>query len=139
MARGVETRKKTTTCQCGRKILLRRAKLHFPTDSPSELAARVADANAALRGGGRMPRERRRRKKATPPPEVVERLKTVKSPLERMHVVAEELTAALGSFDVRDLARASDALGGRSAEEVLRLLLEHNLAYEVEEGRFRAV
>ena len=139
MAKGVETRKKTTTCQCGREIVLRRMKLHFLTDSPSELAARVADANAALRGGGKLPPERRRPKQKTPQAELVESSKSVKDPLERMHLVAERLTRAKGSFDVRDLARVSDALGKGTAEEVLRRLLEHNLIYEVEDGRYRAV
>ncbi|HJX04248.1 MAG TPA: hypothetical protein VJ489_00350 [Thermoplasmata archaeon] len=139
MAKGVETRKKTTTCQCGREMVLSRMKIRFLTDSPSELAARVADTNAALRGGGKMPPEKRRPKKRAAHIELVESSKSVKDPLERLHLVAEGLTKAKGTFDVRDLAKVADALGKGSADEVLRRLLEHNLIYEVEDGRYKAV
>ena len=138
MARGVESDKKTTTCQCGRKIDLTHMKLRYMTDSPLELAASVAKANAALRGGGPMPSERKSRKR-DPYTEMTEKTKAVKDPLERMRLIAVELTVLRSEFTVDDLRRVAAIIGKDSAEDMLARLQEHNLVYETDAGKFRAV
>jgi hypothetical protein len=137
-AKGVESAKKTTACQCGREIRLDRVKLMFMTDSPLELSDSVAAANAAIRGGGRLPSERRSRKR-DPFAAIAERAKAVKDPLERAHIVARGLTELTSEFGLEDLKRVSSMLGKASAEDLLVMLKEHNLVYETAEGNYRAV
>ena len=138
MARGVETRKKTTSCQCGREIVLSRVKVHFMTDSPLELADAVAEANASIRGGKPLPAEKKPRKKGAYAA-AAERAKPIKDPVERMRAVAEALTEAKGQFTLDDLRKAASVLGKDSAEDMLARLLEHNLVYESGEGIYRSV
>ncbi len=138
MAKGVEASKKTTTCQCGREIDLRRVKLKYVTDSPLELAESVAKANAALRGGQQLPPERKPRKK-DPFFVIAERAQSIKDPVERMKVIAKGLTDLKGAFGVDDVRRVVSILGKGSAEDVIKVLQEHNLVYETADGRFRAV
>jgi len=138
MAKGVETRRKTTTCQCGREIKLRRMKLRFQTDSPKELAESVANANAAIRGGEQMPPEKRRRKKE-PYSVIAERSQQAKDPVQRLHEVAQALTDLKGEFTEEDLGKVLVSLGKGSPKQTLQKLQQLNLVYETSEGKFRAV
>jgi len=138
MARGVEAGRKTTTCQCGREIKLKRVKLKYMTDSPLELAESVAKANAALRGGQELPPEKRPRRK-DPFFVIAERAKAVKDPVERMRVMAKGLTDLKSAFAVEDVRRVASIIGKDSPEDVIKVLREHNLVYETADGRFRAV
>lgn len=138
MAKGVETSRKTTSCQCGYEIDLSRVKIKYKTDSPLELADLVAQANAALRGGGSMP-AKRRTKRGDPYMAIAERARPIKDSLERMRTIAQRLTELQSRFTLEDLRRVSSLLGKDSAEDILARLSEHNLVYEVEPGIFRAV
>ncbi len=138
MAKGVETTKKTTSCQCGNDIDLSRVKIKYQTDSPMELVELVGKANAALRGGEPPPHERRSRKK-DPYMAIAERAKPIKDSLERMRSLAQGLTEIQSSFTIDDLRKVTHLLGKDSAEDVLARLKEHNLVYEVEPGVYRAV
>jgi hypothetical protein len=138
MAKGVETDKKTTTCQCGRDIDMKRVKLMFLTDSPLELADSVANANASLRGGGQLPSDKKA-KKRDPYAGIAERAKPIKDPLERMKVVSAELSRLKREFTIEDLRKVAAVLGKDSPEDMLARLLEHNLVYEASEGTYRAV
>ncbi len=138
MAKGVETAKKTTTCQCGNDIDLSRVKIKYQTDSPMELVELVGKANAALRGGEPAPSERKARKK-DPYTAIAERAKPIKDSLERMRALAHGLTELQSRFTVDDLRRVTHLLGKDSAEDVLARLKEHNLVYEIEPGVYRAV
>jgi hypothetical protein len=137
-AKGVEAGKKTTSCQCGREIDLRRVKLKYLTDSPLELADSVAKANAALGGGQELPPEKRPRRK-DPFFVIAERAKAVKDPVERMRVIAKGLTDLKSAFGVEDMRRVVSMLGRDSAEDVIKVLREHNLVYETADGKFKAV
>jgi uncharacterized Zn finger protein (UPF0148 family) len=137
-AKGVEAEKKTTTCQCGREIELSRVKLHYSTDSPMELADAVAQANALIAGGEKLKKEPRPRKKG-PHAAIAEKAKSVKDPLERMRVIASELTAMNGEFDIDDVRRVSGLLSKDSPEDIVARLQEHNLIYETANGKFRSV
>lgn len=138
MAKGVEADKKTTTCQCGREIDLRRVKLRYLTDSPLELAESVAKANAALRGGEELPPEKRPRRK-DPFFVIAERARGVRDPVERMRIIAKGLTDLKSAFCLEDVRRVVSLLGKGSAEDAIKVLQEHNLVYETADGRFRSV
>lgn len=138
MARGVETSRKTTTCQCGREIVMARTKVMFQTDSPIELAESVGKANAALKGGEQMPSEKKPRRK-DPYYIIAERARPIKDPLERMKVVAKGLTELRPEFGLEDLRRVCAVLGKDSAEDMLARLIEHNLVYETGPAAYRAV
>ncbi len=137
-ARGVESRRKTTTCHCGRKIDVPKAKPHYETDSPLDLAHAVAQANAQILGGEK-PKKERRSRKNDPFSELAERVKAVKDPLERLKVVAMELTVAGGDFGVEELKKVAALIGRTTAEEMAARMVEHAIVYETADGRFRAV
>jgi len=137
-AKGVETKKKTTTCPCGREIKLARIKLRYETDSPHELAEAVAQANALIAGGEKLQKEKRSRKK-DPYTMISEKAKRIRDPLERMGVVASELTKMKNEFTEDDLRRVVMLLGKSSAQDILARLQEHNIVYESSDGKYRAV
>lgn len=137
-AKGVEAGRKTTTCPCGRVIKVSQTKFLYETDSPSELARAVAEANEQL-GEGERPRARRKPSKKDPYAGVAERARAIKDPLERMRVVAQELTAMHGSFGYDDVKRVAAILGRESPEDMISRLQEHGLIYETSEGTYRTV
>jgi hypothetical protein len=138
MAKGVEADRKTTTCQCGREIKMHSVKLMFQTDSPMELADSVAMVNASLRGGEHIVVEKKGKKKDSYFV-ISERAKTIKDPLERMRVVARELTALKVEFTFEDMKKVAAIVGKNSPEDMIARLKEHNLIYETGEGKYRSV
>lgn len=137
-AKGVEARRKTTTCPCGREMTLSRTKFLYESDSPSELARAVAEANEQLAGGSK-PKVRRRASRKDPYARVAERARAVKDPLERMRVIAQELTAMHGEFGLDDVRRVAALMGKESPEDIVARLQEHGLVYETSEGSYRSV
>ncbi len=138
MAKGVKANKKTTSCQCGREIDMSRVKIMFLTDSPMELAESVARANAALRGGEQLPREKKARSRS-PYALAAESAKSAKDPLERLRIIAQELTRLKSGFAIEDLRKVASILGKNSADDMLARMLEHNMVYEAGEGVYRSV
>ncbi len=138
MAKGVEARRKTTTCQCGREIKMSSVKLMFQTDSPMELADSVAAANASLRGDEHIVVEKKRKSK-DPYFVISERAKPIKDSLERMRVIARELTTLKAEFTFDDMRKVAAILGKDSPEDMIARLKEHNLIYETGDGRYRSV
>ena len=136
-AKGIETRKKTTTCPCGREIRLKRGMLKFMTDSPSELADLVARVNAALYGAEPMPKEKKRKRRDSYAA-MVEGTAAIKDPLERFHVIATELTKSKSEFDLNDLRRVLNIIGKDDPERVLARLLERGVVFESSPGKFKA-
>ena len=137
-AKGVEAGKKTTTCPCGREMVLSRQKFYFETDSPSELANAVAEANEQLSEGKR-PKARRKAKHQDPYARISEQARAIKDPLERMRTVAQEMTTLQGEFSCEDLRRVAHLVGTISPEDMVAKLQEHGLIYEVSEGMYRSV
>jgi hypothetical protein len=137
-ARGVESVRKTVTCQCGRVIKVGRMKLKYPTNSPLELAEIVAKVNAALKGGEPMPKAKKKRK-ADPYSAIYEKARGIKDPLERMRAVVSELTSLKSVMDIEDINRLAAIIGEKSPEELLSKLLESGLVYESAPGKFKAV
>lgn len=137
-ARGVESGRKTTTCNCGREIKVARVKFLYETDSPSELAKAVAEANEQL-GGGHRPKVRRKPSHRDPYARLAERARAIKDPLERMRAIAVELSSMLGEFGYDDVKRAAALVGKESPEDIISRLKEHGLIFEVSEGSYRSV
>lgn len=136
-AKGIETRKKTTTCPCGREIRLKRGIFKFMTDSPSELADLVARVNAALHGIEPMPKEKKRKRRDSYAA-MVEGTAAIKDPLERLHVIAAELTKSKSEFDLDDLRRVLSIIGQDDPERMLARLLEGGVVFESSPGKFKA-
>jgi secreted Zn-dependent insulinase-like peptidase len=136
-ARGVESIRKTVTCQCGRVIKVGRMKLQYPTDSPLELADIVGKVNASLKGGEPMPKAKRKRK-ADAYTKIFEKARGIKDPLERMRAVVSELTAMKSVFDNDDIARLAAIIGEESSEALLSKLMANGVVYEVAPGKFKA-
>jgi len=137
-AKGVETRRKTTSCPCGRQIKLKRGMFKFMTGSPIELAQTVAKVNAALHGTEPMPREKKRRRKDSYAA-LVERTESVKDPLKRFHAIAAGLTSSKSEFELDDLKRVLNIMGRDDSERILAQLLSNGVIFEVSPGRYRSV
>jgi len=137
-AKGIDTIKKTTTCPCGREIVFARTKFYFETDSPLELAGAVAEANAQL-GDGNVPKIAKKPRKRDAYSSISERVRPIRDPVERMRVIASELTEAKGEFGHEDIKRVLTLTGRDTPEDIIAKLQKANLIYEVSEGRFRSV
>jgi len=136
-AKGIETRRKTTTCPCGRQIRLKRGMFKFMTDSPSELADTVGRVNAALHGAEPMPKEKKRKRKDSYAV-LVESTENVKDPLERLQVIAAELTKSKSQFELEDLERVLSFMGRDDADRMLARLLENGIIFESAPGKYKA-
>jgi secreted Zn-dependent insulinase-like peptidase len=136
-ARGVESVRKTITCQCGRHIKMASMKLRFTTDSPSELAEIVAKVNASLSGAGPMPKPKRKRR-ADSYVGIVERSRAVKEPQQKMRMIISDLSAVKPEFGAEDIRRIAAILGYEDSNALVDKLLAAGLIYEVSSGRFRA-
>lgn len=136
MAKGVETRRKTTTCQCGREIKVHKRNVKYQTESPIELAQIVAEVNAALRGGGVRPPARRAPVAARSP--ILDKALSAKTPGDRLRTMAEELSKKRGDFAVDDLKPLAASMG-KTPESILRTLIDAGMIYEVGPGRYRSV
>jgi hypothetical protein len=137
-AKGVEAERKTTTCPCGMEIKLSKTKFLFECNSPLELARAVAEANEQLAGGSR-PKVRRKASPKDPYACVAERARAIKDPLERMRVIASELTAMHGEFGYDDVKRVAALVARESPEDIIARLQEHGLIYETSEGAYKSV
>jgi len=133
MAKGVETKRKTTTCQCGREIKVHRRSVKYQTDSPMELAETVAEVNAALRGGGAKPPARRKPKARSP---ILDKAMSAKTPAERLRTVAEALLKKSKDFGIDDLKPIAGRMG-KTPEALLKMMLESGMVYESSAGRYR--
>jgi hypothetical protein len=136
-ARGVESVRKTVTCQCGRVIKVGRMKLLYPTNSPLELADIVGKVNASLKGGEPMPKAKKKRK-ADAYTAIYEKARGIKDPLERIRAVVSELTTLKPVFDLEDVERLAAIVGEESSEVFLSKLMASGVVYEVSPGKFKA-
>ncbi|TRO49197.1 hypothetical protein E2P63_09040 [Candidatus Bathyarchaeota archaeon] len=137
-ARGIETRRKTMTCPCGRKIVLSRAKHYFETDNPLELADAVADANEKL-ADGLVPKVKKRRRRRDSFSRIAERARAAKDPSEKLRIIASDLTELKGEFTVEDLRKVSSVVGKEPSQKVLNRMQSMGLVYESSPGRFKVV
>jgi hypothetical protein len=136
MAKGVETKRKTTTCQCGREIKVHKRNVKYQSDSPIELAQTVAEVNAALRGGGTRPPVRRVKQPVRSP--ILDKAMSAKTPVDRLRTMAEELTKKSGDFGTDDLKPLAASMG-KSPEAILRMMLDAGMVYESSPGRYTSV
>jgi len=136
MAKGVETRRKTTTCQCGREIKVHKRNVKYQTESPIELAQTVAEVNAALKGGGTRPPVRRTKQPARSP--ILDKAMSAKTPFDRLRIMAEELSRKYEDFGVDDLKPLAASMG-KSPEAILKMMLDAGMIYESSPSRYKPV
>ena len=137
-ARGVETNRKTTSCPCGRSVKLRRSMIKYETDSPRELAEMVGQANEQLLAGKKF-RRRRVKEPEDPCVRVAKASMALKDPVQRGEAIARGLTEELGAFGIEELRAVLSVVGSNDPEALVRRLMEANLIYEVDAGRYKAV
>ena len=137
-ARGVETSRKTTSCPCGRSVKLRKSMIKFETDSPRELADMVGQANEQLLAGKKF-RRRRAKESDDPCVRVARASMALKDPVQRGEAIARGLTDELGDFGLDELRAVLSVIGSNDPESLVRRLIEANIVYEVDAGRYRAV
>jgi len=136
MAKGVETKRKTTTCHCGREIKVHKRNVKYHTDSPIELAQTVAEVNAALRGGGTRPPPRKAKQPTRSP--ILDKAMSAKTPADRMRTMAEELSRKQHDFGPEDLKPLAAAMG-KDADTILRMMLDAGIVFESSAGRYKLV
>ncbi len=134
MAKGVETRRKTTTCQCGREIKVHKRNVKYLTDSPLELAQTVGEVNAALRGGGTRPPVRKAPRPARSP--ILDKALSAKTPADKLRTMAEGLSRKSGDFSAEDLKPIADSMG-KKPESIVKMMLDAGMIYESSPGRYR--
>lgn len=140
-AKGVSLDQKTTTCQCGNKIILKGTRVRARTEDARELAKAIAAENARLRGG----LEEYRRVAGTPRRiggvhgRIVDEAAKAGKKDEKVKAVALKLTESLGSFTAKDFVLILTSMGIAGPHDRLKELIELNLVYEPEPGRFKAV
>ncbi len=140
-AKGVSLDQKTTTCLCGNRIILKGTRIRARTEDARELAKAVATESALLRGG----LEEYRRVAGTPRRiggvhgRVVDEASKAGKKDDRIRAVALHLTKSLGSFTAKDFVLVLTSMGIVGPHDRLKELVELNLVYEPEPGRFKAV
>lgn len=140
-AKGASLSKKTTTCQCGNKIMIKGARVRVRTKDARDLAVAVASENARLRGG----LEEYRQAVGLPRRiggvhgRVAEEASKAAKKDEKIMAVAANLTLRLGAFSEKDFVLVLTSMGIAKPREHLNRLVELSLVFEPEPGRFKAV
>ncbi len=138
-AKGVEAHRKTTMCQCGRKITLSRVKVQFLTNSQRELVDAVAQANSLLASGERWPERQQRRGRKGTYAEVARQVLSVRDQAGRLAKMAEQLGAMKGDFGADDVRKVLAHMDGGNADDTLSRMQELGLVYMTVDGLFRVV
>lgn len=140
---GADLRNRTARCQCGHQIQLKEAKKFFESSSQREVADAVARLNAEL-GGGTEEWEEIAGKSTTVEAddafsEIAANASKAAESKDRLRIVVEGLTDALGGFTVNDLGKVLGKLGIKDVEDCISLLLRENMIYEPRKDFYRSV
>lgn len=142
-AKGVELRKKTTTCSCGFEIRVDPARIRVRVATERELIEAVRRVSAQLAGGladyerAASPRPRKRIKDVHA--RITATAMKAGDRVHRIRAAALELSRELEAFTYADLRAVLEALGIHEVDEALDELLRSNIVYEPREGFYRAV
>ncbi len=136
---GVRLSSKTTTCQCGKRLVLRNMKVLFSTKEARELPEALGRVRAQLSGNlADFEAAMESRREQGPSRHRVPDDSRKEGPLERAMEVLRDLNAEREGFD---LHQAEEALlaRGLDAPDILAALLREGLVYEFERGLYKPV
>ncbi|MFW6064349.1 MAG: DUF5817 domain-containing protein [Candidatus Natronoplasma sp.] len=129
---------KTTKChQCGKRLTLKKMKIHYRTDSKEEASWAIGRLNAEMRGGELPEKEDSEEKgpyvKASKEAEVAD------NEGERLEIISRVLSEEVGTFGIEDVEKVYELLGRKDVDELEKKIKRLEEIYEPEEGVFRSV
>ncbi|MBS3781251.1 MAG: DUF1922 domain-containing protein [Candidatus Thermoplasmatota archaeon] len=129
----------TTKChQCGKKLILKKMKIHYRTDSKEEASWAIGRMNAEM-SGGELPEKEDNKKERDPHVKASQEAEIADNEKERLEIISRVLSEELGSFKVDDVKRVYKLLGKENIEDLEEKIKRLEEIYEPEEGVFRSV
>jgi len=129
---------KTTKChQCGKRLDLKKMKIHYQTDSKEEARWAIGRLNAEM-SGGELPEKEDEEEKG-PHAKASKKAEIADNERERLEIICRVLSEELGSFKIEDLERVYYLLGREDVEDLEDKVKRLEEIYEPEEGVFRSV
>lgn len=142
-AKGVDLKKKTTTCACGFEIRIVPDRIHARAGTARELASMVGRLNAEIAGGldayerAAAPRKRARIRDVHA--RVIAAVPRSGDRATRFRAAAIELSKELELFTLEDWGKVMAGLGMPKAESALDALIRSNVVFEPKAGYYRTV
>jgi len=129
---------KTTKChQCGKRLDLKKMKIHYQTDSKEEARWAIGRLNAEM-SGGELPEKEDEEKKG-PHAKASKEAEIADNERERLEIIGRVLCEELGSFKIEDVERVYELLGREEVEDLDEKIKKLEEIYEPEEGVFKRV
>jgi len=129
---------KTTKChQCGKRLTLKKMKIHYRTDSKEEASWAIGRLNAQM-SGGELP-EKEDDEKEGPYVKASKEAEIADNEKERLEIISRVLSGELGSFEVEDVKEVYKLLGKEDIEDLDEKIKRLEEIYEPKEGVFKSV
>ncbi len=129
---------KTTEChQCGKKLDLKKMKIHYQTGSKEEARWAIGRLNAKM-NGGELPEKEHDEEKG-PHVKASKEAEIADNERERLNIISRVLSEEQGSFTIKDVKRVYELLGRKVVDDLEEKLKRSEEIYEPEEGVFRSV
>ncbi len=130
---------KTTKChQCGKRLDLKKMKIHYQTDSKEEARWAIGRLNAEM-SGGELPDEKGKKEEKSPYVKASKEAEIADNERERLEIICRVLSKELGSFREDDVKKVHKLLGREDADDLYKKVKKLEEIYEPEEGVFKSV
>ncbi|MEF8874078.1 MAG: hypothetical protein V5A88_05340 [Candidatus Thermoplasmatota archaeon] len=137
-AKVVDLTDKTSGChRCGKRLVLKKMRVYYRTDSRKEARWAIGRVNAEM-SGGEMPEEEEEKESDDPHVKASRKAEVAENERERLSIISRVLCEEMGSFGIEDINKVYDLLG-REIEDLETKLKRMEEIYEKEEGVFRSV
>ena len=129
---------KTTEChQCGKKLELKKMKLHYQTDSRKEAGWAIGRLNAAMAGED-IPEEKEDIEddpyvKASKKADIADDEK------ERLEIICKVIGEEMGGFETEDVRKVYELLGRKSSDDLEKKIKRLEGVYQPKEGVFKNI
>lgn len=132
--------RKTTEChRCGQRLILKKMRIHYRTDSREEASWAIGQINARM-NGEKMPEEINEEKEDLDPYQLAAKeAEHGDDERERMLIIGRVLTRDLGSFDKSDLEKVSKMTDMKVEKDMVEKFRKLDEIYEPEHGTFKSV
>jgi len=129
---------KTTQCyRCGKRLNLKKMKVHYQTDSKEEARWAIGRLNAEM-NGGELPEKDEGEEKG-PYARASKKAEIADDERERLNIICRVLSQELDSFKVDDVKKVYELLGREDVDDLEEKMKRLEEIYEPEEGVFRSV
>ncbi len=135
----IDFRNKTTVCsQCGKKLILKKMKIQYRTNSREEASWVIGQLNAQMEGE-ELPKKKQDEKLKDPFAKAAKKSEIASDEKERLELVCTALDDNMDGFKIEDIEKVYRLMGKKTPKNLKNKLKHLENIYEPEKGVYRAV